>query len=95
MLRVSPVRTVDEWLGCFFPKFLHNSWEAIKRMRGFGILGSLTLKKKAKQEQGFPSDSLKVPSQTFFSANDKYSVNSIYKDHVSRQDIWWHKCFFF
>ena len=45
VLRVSPVRTVDEWLGCFFPKFLHNSWEAIKRMKGFGILGSLTLKK--------------------------------------------------
>lgn len=41
-LRVSPMRTVDEWLGHFFPKFLHNSWEATKRLKGFRILGNLT-----------------------------------------------------
>ena len=35
---------------------------------------------------------MKVPSQTFFSDNDKYPVNSIYKDHMSRQDISWQKC---
>ena len=93
VLRVFPMRTVDECLGRFFPKFLHNSWEAIKRVKGFRILDNL--KKKTKQEQEFPSDSVKVPSQTFFSAKDKYSVNSIYKDHMSRQDISWQKCFFF
>ena len=46
VLRVFPMRTVDECLGRFFPKFLHNSWEAIKRVKGFRILDNLKKKNK-------------------------------------------------
>ena len=44
--RVSPMRTAVECLGCLFLRLPHHSWEVIKRLKGFGILGNLTLKKK-------------------------------------------------
>lgn len=51
-LRVSPMRTAVECLGCLFLRRPHRSWEVIKRLKGFGILGNLTLKKKKKRRAG-------------------------------------------
>lgn len=88
--RVSPVRRVVECLGCLLLRLPHHSWEVIKRLKGFGILGNLTLEKKKKKSRNFHLIREKVPSQTFSSTNDKHSLNSTYKDHMLTQDISWY-----
>lgn len=87
-LRVSPMGTVVGWLGGLFLRFPHYSWEVNKEAKGLWNFRQFTLKKS--ESQDFHLVRVKVPSQTFSSANDRYPLNSIFRDYILRQNISWY-----